>query len=83
MDPVSTSNPHGLALTTQYQYDNRSRLIKMKCLWIELSSEHLNLLFVDSMGSAHKSLSYAKVLQIEAAVTAKISRQSLVHLSQP
>jgi hypothetical protein len=45
--------------------------------------ELLNLRFVDSMGSAHKSLSDAKVLQIEAAITAKISRESLVHFSQP
>jgi hypothetical protein len=54
----------------------------MKRLWIELSRKRLNLLFIHSMRSAHKSLSYAKVLQIKAAMTAKVCRESLVHLSQ-
>src|SRR5260370_38784712 len=54
----------------------RSLVIKMKRLRIELGSEGLDLVLIDSMRSAHKSLSHVKVLQVKAAISTRISSKS-------
>jgi hypothetical protein len=56
-----TTEPRGL----------RSLVIKMERL--RIGSECLDLLLIDSMRSAHKSLSHVKVLQVKAAISTRIA----------
>src|SRR5208282_6736778 len=79
VDKQSHSNrrsmPAACRQTTE-QRGLRSLVIKMKRLRIELGSECLDLLLIDSMRSAHKSLSHVKVLQVKAASSTRMSSKS-------
>jgi hypothetical protein len=53
-----------------------SFLIKMKHLRIELGRKGLDLLFIESMRSAHKSLTHLQILQVKAASRTRIASGS-------